>query len=227
MKKLFNILTILGLLSPLSTSARELNCVDIVPTPRVRFYTSYGKLKYDFSKSKSQITNLSRKYDIMEQGLFAAGLALINVNWEVTVNSMSKILRNNKVCVVPVSIDFYLGYSNPVIYIDRNLKPGSCHYNLVMRHEQTHQQINTSALEYFIPLFHQAFEQIIPHISAQEVKHNSESAVNQATLELTRKYSERLSPLVEVFKKELLIEQGKLDNRTNYEFEGTLCPAED
>lgn len=223
MKKLFFVLIILGFFVPFSTSSRVLSCSDVLPTPQIRFYTSYGKLAYDYSKDQQQITKLANKYGIVEQGLFAAGLAVVNVHWEVAVNNLSRVLDNNKICVVPVSVDFYLGYTNPVIYLDRNLKVGSCHQQVVLRHEQTHQQINTAALEYFIPLFRNAIDEIAAQISAVEINNMSEAEVNQAAIILTNQYSERISPLVEVFKKELLTEQGKLDNHTNYEFEGSLC----
>ena len=223
MKKLFFTLTILGFCT-FSFSAHSYNgCEQIRPHPKINFYTSYGKLEYDFNHNQMGITQISMKHDIIEKGVFANGLATGTVKWEINTSTKAQKGYKNKYCAVPSEVDFYFGFSNPKIYISNELRKGSCMYELVMRHEQTHQQINIKALEYFIPLFKNALQKIINETPAEPLSSPSQASLNIGSQILAQKYSERIKPLIDVFKKELQIEQGKLDNSSNYAFESSIC----
>ena len=223
MKKLFFILTVL-LGTSLSVEAAAFNrCAELKPQPRLSFYTSYGKLEYDFSKDQMGITKVGMSYGVLEKGIFANGLATGTVKWEVDVSSEGREGRNGEICAYPVEIKFYLGFADPKIYVSRDLRKGSCMYDLVLRHEQTHQQINVKALEYFIPLFEQALKKISQEIPAEPVGAMNRAALSRGSEKIAEAYSKRIEPLINVFKKELEIEQGKLDNASNYAFENSLC----
>lgn len=223
MKKLFFILTVL-LGTSLSVEAAAFNrCAELKPQPRLSFYTSYGKLEYDFSKDQMGITKVGMSYGVIEKGIFANGLATGTVKWEVDVSSEGREGRNGEICAYPVEIKFYLGFADPKIYVSRDLRKGSCMYDLVLRHEQTHQQINVKALEYFIPLFEQALKKISQEIPAEPVGAMNRTALSRGSEKIAEAYSKRIEPLINVFKKELEIEQGKLDNASNYAFENSIC----
>lgn len=221
MKKLFFILTHLTLqmlfINPVSADG----CRNVKSIPAVEFSTSYGRLSYDFSKNNHQVTELAKKYGIVEQGLFASGLATVNVSWEISLNTVAKVYGDYDVCVVPTSVQVFIGFTEPTIYISRDVPKNTCEYNVVLRHEQTHQQINKAALDYFIPLFQEAILKIIAKVKPVPVAHITE--IDTATNQLTQTYNKKISPLIEVFKDELLIEQGKLDNLQNYQHEQDLC----
>ncbi len=223
MKKLFFILTIL-LGVQLSFEAAAFNrCSELKPQPRLSFYTSYGKLEYDFSKDQMGITKVGMSYGVIERGIFANGLATGTVKWEVDVSSEGRRTNSGEICAYPVEIKFYLGFANPKIYVSRDLRKGTCMHDLVLRHEQTHQQINVKALEYFIPLFEQAIKKISQEIPAEPVTAMSRLALSRGSEQIAEAYSKRIEPLIAVFKKELEIEQGKLDNASNYAFENSIC----
>ncbi len=216
MKKLFFILTLLFF--PTSGFSA---CPEISSAPKIELYTSYGKLKYDLSKNNQQITKLAEKQGIIEKGLFASGLSTINVNMDITLKTVGDIIGKYDFCVYPTTVKLSIYYSNPTIYISKQLIPNSCEYNVVLRHEQTHQQINKTALDYFLPLFNEAAKKISTNIKPINVKNLSD--IDKASAKLTEEYNKKLSPLLEFFKQELLKEQLKLDNQTNYQHENTLC----
>ena len=220
MKKLLIILTS-GLFWLTAPMAKAMDCSQIKSIPSVEFSTSYGKLRYDKSKNNLEITNIAKQYGIKEKGLFAAGLATINVNFEVSVNTLGKIYGPKNICVVPTNINIYIGFSDPVIYLSKNLRPGSCKYNVILRHEQTHQQINAAALRYFLPKLKESIVAIIKNTPAIEIKNKRDG--DRATQDLIKAYMRQMEPLVDYFKKELLREQKKLDNHKNYQMEGDLC----
>lgn len=221
MKKLFFILTVLSLPTFSTASAQTIDCAAIKSVPAIEFTTSYGKLAYDFSKNNKQITEIAARHGIIEKGLFASGLATINVSWEISVNTIGKIYGDYDICVVPTKINVFIGYTDPKIYISNEIKKDSCEYNVVLRHEQTHQQINKTALDYFIPLFQDAVEKIAANVKPVQV--SSLTEIDKATTRLTQTYDKKISPLIKVFKEDLLTEQSKLDNHSNYEHEKKLC----
>lgn len=218
MKKIFFILTLI--LIPFRVLASDI-CGDYIPSPEIKFMTSYGRLTYNRSKSKQELTKIGKEYGIVEQGLFASGLALVSVIYRVSANTVRKKNRAGTYCVMPVDVEVFVGYQDPEILLSRELKEGSCEYNVVLRHEQTHQQINTAALRYFLPKLKESIEAIVRNTPPIEIRNKNDS--EKATQDLINAYMRQLSPLIEFFKKELLREQKKLDNHKNYQMEGNLC----
>lgn len=220
MKKLFFILTAGFVFYGIRYTAAS-DCAKTPVSPEIEFTTSYGKLRYSSEYDNRRLTEVAALYGISEKGLFASGLSTVNINWEISTDTLGQLNADGSVCVVPAKVNFYLGFSDPVIYISNELQPESCEYNVVKRHEQTHQQINKTALDYFLPLFRDALHKIIAAVPPEQVNHISQ--IDNATTRLTAEYNRRLAPLIDVFKEELLLEQSKLDNRDNYLHEKNLC----
>lgn len=218
MKKLFFILTFATLWFPASLRAA---CPDKVPAPEIELYSSYGKLTYDFNKNNRQITELAGKHGILEKGIFAFGLSTVGINLDITLKTIGDVVGDYDFCVYPKTVQLSISYSDPVIYVSKQLIPDSCEYNLVLRHEQTHQQINKTALDYFLPLFYEAAAKISAEIKPVNVANISD--IDKASAQLTEEYNRKLSPLLDFFKQQLLQEQLKLDSQNNYQHENTLC----
>lgn len=218
MKKLFFIL-----ISAIffCTEAFAENCRNIDFSPQIKVYSSYGKLQYDTSKNISQITDLAQKYNLAEKGLFASGLAIVDIATDISAKTIGYPEKNGTICVYPTNVSLFIGFSNPIIYISDNLKPDTCEYKVVLRHEQTHQYINKEMLDYFLPLFHKAFIQIVNQTPAIQI--TSINQVDAASQQLTAEYNRKLLPLIELFKKEMIAEQSQLDNKSNYQHEKNLC----
>jgi len=126
MKKLFFILTFcifLGLGNFVSVAAETDVCATLKAEPEIEFTTSYGKLKYDFGYNQQGLTRLGQQYGIVEQGLFASGLAVVGVNWEVSLNTISRVVNDTDICVVPTSLNVFIGYQDPTIFISNQLQP--------------------------------------------------------------------------------------------------------
>ncbi len=223
MKKLFFILTILIFSLPGNSGAEENRCAEMPFEPEIEYYSSYGKLNYDFSKDQEQVTTLAKKHNLLESGMFASGLAIADIQWEVSVGTRGALLSLTEACIVPAKIKLFIGYHNPVIYLANRLKKNTCEYDVVMRHEQTHQQINKTALEYFRPYFFNEIVKISSQIKPRYVSKLTQEEVNKATQQLTQEYIEAISPMIEIFKNELKIEHSKLDNPGNYRLETLLC----
>lgn len=229
MKKIFFILIILNFACfnfsavAMATSAEELReaCENEPVSPKLAFYSSYGKLQYNTSYTRDNLTQLGRNMGMFEAGDLASGLALVDVASEYELSVMSRKMINGSACLFPQELSVYIGFQNPVIYLANDLKPDSCLYNLVVRHEKIHQQINVNALEYFIPIIYQKIKRIVSEMRPLYVSH--EHSIKEGTNELTNFYAKKIDALVEEFKKEILIEQQKLDNRQHYQLESDVC----
>lgn len=218
MKKLFFVL-IFALF--LGTPALAKQCPPPSFEPQIQVYSSYGKLKYDTSKNNAQITVLAKKAGLDEKGLFASGLATVDISTDISINTIGKQMGDNFVCIYPTKINLFIGFADPTIYISNALKKDSCEYKIVLRHEQTHQYINKEILDYFLPLFSKAFAEIVN--STPPVKASHVNDIDAASEYLTQKYNQKLLPLANFLKTEMLKEQSRLDNQSNYLHEKNLC----
>ena len=229
MKKIFFILIILNFISFAPLAAQEQAndflyisaCKNEKINPQLIFSTSYGRLQYDNSYSRENLTQLGNNMGMFEKGDLASGLALVDIASEYELSVAGRKMRNGAVCLIPQELNVYIGFQNPVIYLASDLEPGSCLYNLVVRHEQVHQQINVNALEYFIPLIYDRIKIIISQMEPMYLRDGR--MVKEGTNEMTAYYADQINALVEKFKQEILIEQKKLDNKRHYKLESTIC----
>ena len=191
-KKLFFILTTILFVAK---SVLAADCSNIKTNIQINLTSSYGKLLLNQDKPLSEITTLAKSLNLVENGLFASGLSTVNVNFDITLNAVGTPLEEGVFCVAPTKITLFFGLDSPTIYLANELIKDSCEYNLVLRHEQTHQQINVKALEYFIPLFEQAIKKISQEIPAEPVTAMSRSALSRGSEQIAEAYSKRIEPL--------------------------------
>jgi len=92
---------------------------------------------------------------------------------------------------------------------------------MVLRHEQTHQQINILALNYFLPQMKRLIQQKVHELEPVVVPRYLQ---NQTIEDMNAKIMNRMSNLVNQFNVFLEQEQDKLDNEENYAFESAICP---
>lgn len=219
MKKLFFILTILIFLS--SSAFCKDECSDIPINPQIKVLSSYGKLIFDNSKSRQELTQITKQHVFVEDGLFANGLSTAELNFNISLKTYTQNINDSTICVLPKEVTIFLGFENPIIYLSNQLKENSCEYKIVLNHEKTHQQINKKTLEYYLPLFKSASTSIIKNIKPLTMT-NIEN-LNKTTSDYIEIYNQKLLPLVDFIKKEISDQQQKLDTPSNYKYENSLC----
>ena len=196
-------------------------CENVRFEPMLNFTTSYGKLRYDHSYSQKELQKLGQAFGVNEHGMFTSGLSVASIEWEVMLDTVSKVVNAEDICIVPTVVDVFVGFQNPTIYISNHLKQGTCEYNLVMRHEHQHQQMNIVALEYFIPKIKEELEKRLKDVKPHHAP--SLSRASAVTAEMTDEYIKLIAPYINKFKASLLREQSLLDTRENYEKEDAVC----
>lgn len=188
--------------------------------PVLRLRSSYGKLSYNYDYDRDNLDIMAERNRLSEEGMFTAGLSLVDVDWSVSLNTVSRSVDGH-ICVIPASVDVFIGYRNPVIYISNDLEQGSCPYQVVLRHERQHQQVNIVVLDYYLPMLKKGFTAELPVLKARVVGDDEDT--DSVTDDMNADYAEAIRPLINRFQITLQLEQQRLDNRENYQYESRLC----
>ncbi len=227
MKNVFYILIFLSFTSFSSAKAESpLNarCKSIVKSPNVSVTASYDALTYDHTKVGRTLTRLhtSEYGGDVHNGYQINGLATYDLGSELNFNLSKQKLSDGVVCFYPSDIKLEISMRNPTIYIARGIKKGTCAYEVALRHEQTHQQINMEVIEKYMPVIKNRFiEAVKKYAIASRAKDDVPMEVIQEGLQ--KKYLEAINPVLEEIKSEIKKEQEKLDNIENYNYEQSLC----
>ena len=201
-------------------------CLSVIDKPEVEITSSYGKLRYNFTKGKEFLKRETQE-KFKASGLDAPedfvpiGLTKVRdgFNFNLTVGQI-EISRGYE-CVYPQKIEAHLGYYVPTIYILNDLEKNSCMYEVALRHEKTHMQIYIEALDYFLPQFKNTTERLFDVVGVKIVAPGQRADV--IAKELNAEYLQKLQEKVEEWRKDVAIEQAKLDSIENYIVENKLC----
>lgn len=211
MKKLFFILTLF--LFPAESFSEDL-CKNVPPT-QIILKTSFGKLTYEYQDADVS-TEVKKKW---------AGLA--SIKYYYTTPSITYGYyqpEKNKRCLYVEKIETILGYTNPRILLDYKLKPGTCYYRRVVRHEQGHHQVNIAVLKEFLPVMYDTLEETAKDFKPVLWSEKSENEIQKQKNAFETRINETMKILVDIFEEERQIAQSRFDNQHNYEMEWKICP---
>ena len=227
MKKLFYTLIFLSFtcFSNFAGAANmNVRCKPFVKSPNVTIKAVFEPLRYDYSRAPRTLENMHRKEygGEIHEGYRINGLTPYNLKTTLEFNVLKKVFRDGVTCFYPGEISLVLTLKDPVIYIARSIKKGTCEYNVTMRHEQTHEQINVEALEHYLPKIKDAFLKAVKKYAV------AGRAQDDVTLEavqksLQKKYFDAINPLLKELEEEIGREQNKFDTKEQYNYESSLC----
>lgn len=227
MKKLFYILIFLSFafFSTFADAANmNIRCKPFVSNPKVTIKAVFEPLRYDFSRAPRTLENMHRKEygGSTHEGYRINGLTPYNLKTNLDFSMLKKTFRDGVTCFYPGEITLVLTFQDPVIYIARSVKKGTCEYNVTMRHEQTHEQINLEAFEYYLPKLKEAF---LKAVKKYAVAGRPKDDVSLETVQksLLKKYRDAIDPILKELDEEIEREQEKMDSLEHYNYETSLC----
>lgn len=185
---------------------------NITPRPKIIFKTSYGKLKYDHTKSDKELEQMTGKR--------ISGLASLQYKSSTQVLFEIREYKSG-FCVVPKEANIYVGIIEPVIYVSNELKAGDCDYNVVLRHEEAHMQINIRTFEHFLKVAPKALKKVTQDIKPIYAK-NKEAAQRAADY-INYEYSVIIENFTQQLQDETDIEHEKLDGARGRHLESQIC----
>lgn len=188
--------------------------------PQIILETGYEDLKYDHTKSTDQLMQISGR----EREVW--GLTTLQHKSSSKI-SFEYIKHRNGHCLSPKKVTIYIGIADPTIYIFKDLNVGSCHYNLVRRHEEAHMQINIRIFEHFLKIVPQALRKVSQDIKPIYIKDwSSKAEVDAAASQISEEYSYILKDFLRQLKDERSIEHFKLDSEDGQHVESQICKSE-
>jgi len=199
-------------------------CMPFVQSPHVEIVATYEPLRYDYSKVSATLERLHQKEygGRLGEGHHINGLSTYNLTTVLDFEIEKKSFNDGVTCYYPTDIKLTLGIKDPIIYIARHIKKGTCAYEVTLRHEQTHQQINIEVWEHYLPKIKEQFLETVKKYTVAG-RGQDDISLEAAQESLQKKYLAAIEPLLDEIKAEIKHEQIKLDNQENYDYEQSLC----
>ncbi len=202
------------------------DCLAVIDKPEIKTTSSYGNLKYNFSKDEEFLrSETAKKY--AEQGqefpveYKPIGLTKVRQGFDFDMEVGVISISDGKYCVYPKKIEAYIGYYVPTIYILKGLQKETCVYDVALRHEKTHMEIYILALDYFMPIFKKSVEGLLNKVGVK-IADNVNDTENVAKA-LNEAYVNQIKYEVDAWRKTVEDEQMKLDSMNNYILENRIC----
>lgn len=204
----------------------EEECLSVIDKPQVEVTSSYGKLRYNYTKGKEYLRRETiKQYE--ENGrevpddFIPIGLTKVRDGFNFNMSVGQIEISHGYECVYPERIETHLGYYTPTIYILKDLEKDSCLYEVALKHEKTHMQIYIEALDYFLPEFKKTADGLFETVGVKVVAPGQRADV--VAKELNVAYLQALQQKVERWRQEVEDEQVKLDSAEQYILENKLC----
>lgn len=197
--------------------------------PQIEVEYVYGKLKIDNSKNSEQLLKLSKKINpLITETHKIQGLTRLMFSTTMNIETKAEMLDENTVCVIPKVVSLHLYYNNPTIYLVDTLKPDTCRWNLVLRHEQTHLDIGHFAFKEMAYELKKKLQNIVNLRGSKIYSYKEYTKDNQSVAQnMLKDYEKSLKTTVKILENKLLRKQAELDTVENYRKETQLCSDEE
>ena len=208
-----------GAITP-STLAQQ-TCKDFGPPPNVNLRIEPGKIHLSNGYSRSQIKNLPGRRE-PSSGLGAnwqpVGLTLTERQFSIRVKVRARRIGSNQYCGQLSKINARLGYGKLKIFIARKYRPGSCHYQSILEHENRHVAVFRKTLIKYAPRVERRLER-----AANTLGTVIASSADRTASILQKKLQRELKPLFREMDREMDFRNSKLDSPQNYQKEQARC----
>ena len=197
--------------------------------PQIKVEYVFGKLNIDNTKSAEELITLSKSINpLVAQTHKIQGLTQLMFSTTMNIETFAQSVDENNICVMPKTVSLHLYFDNPTIYMVNTLKPNTCRWNLVMRHEQTHVDIGHAYFKQMAFELKEKLQSIVNMKSPKIYSYREYNKNNQNMAQKTlQEYEKALRPTVNILQKKLLKQQSLLDTAENYQKETKLCPPEE
>lgn len=115
------------------------------PTPNVSVRINDPEPTFDTTKDLKRINAMAGSHGLSKMGTMILGLTEASMESRYEVK-MIATPRAPGLCVQVNDVQLTVGLSKHVVHLPREYKRGTCQYNVVMRHEMAHVDVNRRAL---------------------------------------------------------------------------------
>lgn len=181
--------------------------------------SSIGNLRYRNGFNSAQ---LSRMRGTVGRRLgpnwSPTGLTLAENRYELKTATKIYDLGRGRFCAVLSKANLFLGFKDIDVFVSNKYRQGSCEYDSILNHENTHVSIFRDTLYKHSSGIERAIRQKAPKIGPIYLR-SANSAANQVQKLLDAK----IRPLFLRMERELDRRNAKIDKKSNYRHEQSLC----
>ena len=190
--------------------------------PEIEILYNYGDLKFDNSQSTEELKKLLLQNYPKVSSKRLNGLTQF-MPYVFIESSANRMIIGDSACYYPKHVRVVVGYK-PTVYIRNDIQPGSCRFNVTLRHEQTHLDIAHLSLKRFAQKVKRVFPQMVKDIGFKFVPYKSDVNGNETSAKINEAYKTQLNTLFNGFVEEMTEQQMRIDTAENYKEETALCP---
>lgn len=134
------------------------------PKLKLNFNVNYGTPKYVYNFTDQRYKDIIFK--AKQQLHDFNGFTYAEFRTSVGVNALKPEVHENYVCYYIENAEVEIGYPNILVFLTDEYAKGSCEYNAIISHENTHVNIHQRSLQQFVPFFRKTLYQVFSEKSA-------------------------------------------------------------
>lgn len=194
-------------------------CPENGAAPSLFFKTSQGALNYSNQFDSAGLKQIRGRAGSRLGPLWTpTGLTTVNDNYNFQISTKTWDLGRGRYCAVLERADLFIGYNNITVYVSNKYPRGSCEYNSILSHENTHVAIFREALFSYENRLRDTFQR-----TAQSIGPIYMRSPQAATNQIKQLLDARLQPVYKQMIRERDRRNAKIDTKTNYRREQSLC----
>ena len=207
-----------------TAQAADQQCIDVFqgrssyPRVNVQMVPLSTTVQYDRTLDRQQLKQKSQGQIALHSHSVINGLTVGNLRSGIKGNFSVATLTDGSTCVWPSLVEFQLGYSSMVVYVAREFAPGSCQYDVTLRHEREHVKINDQTLRSHVPAVK---NDLVAAIARDFPKrYRSSGDISRLAISTMKSTFERSVANLVVDRNSL---HGELDSPESYRYWQSLC----
>ncbi len=189
----------------------SLNAIAICPKKdvEVAFKRKYGKVLYNYNLTHKDF----EKYSPTPMSRIVRGLTVGELG--VSYGADGRVFKHKDgYCAGVKKVDFYIGYDNFKVFIDKKYKRNTCEFRAVKEHEDEHVAIFNEAVEFFAPDIKKAIKKAVAEIRPEKVY--SQARAQQVFDKQANEVLRKIQPLLKHVNKKIIEKQSLIDTDESY-----------
>ncbi len=189
----------------------SLNATAICPKQDIKivFKKKYGKVNYNFNLSHKEFA----KYSPTPLSKNVRGLTIGQL--DVSYQAKGMVFPHQKTyCAGVTEIDFYIGYDDFKVFIDKRYKRNTCEHIAVKEHEDEHVIIFNEGLKFFAPDVKKAIKKAVKNLRPETVY--SDARAQQVFDKQAKAVLKDIQPLLKHVNKKIREKQALIDTDASY-----------
>ncbi|WP_419796683.1 MAG: hypothetical protein ACNI26_09775 [Terasakiella sp.] len=188
---------------------------------RVEIYmeTSMGNLHYQNGFNPAQLSQIKNKVRRQMGPLWVPnGLTVADENYNLEMQTQIYQLGRDRYCAVIKSAKLFIGYRNINVYVSSKYRQGTCEYESILNHENTHVQIFRDTLYRHANSIESAIRKKAPRIGPVYLR-----SPDAASKKLRDLLDAQIRPLFKRMSSAISRKNARIDTKANYRREQAMC----